>query len=183
MADEALFARDALVTDFVFLDAKQTVTQAHEKLTQAGATYGIVANANGVPVAVTTVGALATISNPNITLQAAPLLPAFVVGAEALLDQTVSFSAQTLVEHPEMAGLVVEDQGKVVGVLTRQTIRKHAQRIKTRGGDITELAGVPQTRVKYFVCPEGDYKKLVVLYDPDDPPVCPVHTLVLVEQN
>ena len=183
MENDTLLVRDALVTSFVLLEATQTVAKARETLTQAGATYCIVTSAAGTPLALAIAGALAAIPDPNTLLQAVSSVPAFIVDAETLLDQAVSFSAQTLVEHPEMAGLVVEGNDKVIGVLPRQAIRQHAQRIKTRGGDITELAGIPLTRAKYFICPEGDYKKLVIRYDPDDPPRCPIHDLALTKQE
>lgn len=182
MADEMPLVRDTIVTEFVPLDAGQTIAEARRKLVQARATYGIVTNTTGVPVALTTAGALAASPDPDAALQAAAMPPTFVVDGEISLDQAVSFSAQTLVEHPEIAGLVVQDHGQVAGVLPRQAIRQRAQHIKTRGGDITELPGVPQTQAKYFVCPKGDYKKLVSQYDPNDPPVCPNDGSILVKE-
>lgn len=174
--------RAEMTADFVLLGAEETIAQAAERLAQAGVSFGIVTNPQGVPICPVSAGELAALPSQEARLQEISRSPTFTVDADARLDQTVSFSAQTLVENPDMAGLVVEDQGVVVGVLPRRTIRKYAQRIKTRGGDITELPGVPQIRAKYFVCPQQDFKKLVVRYDPDDPPTCPIHNVVLVEQ-
>ena len=184
MADEPLFARDVLITDFVVLDAGQTAAHALEALAKAGVKYGIVTNGAGIPLTLTTAGLLAANRDPEIQFESATMMPAFVVDVVVSLDQIVLYSAQSLVECPDMAGLIVENEGKVVGVLPRQTIRHYAQQIKTRGGDITELAGVPQIRAKYFVCPKDKqhYKKLIIRYDPDDPPTCPYHNLVLLEQ-
>lgn len=174
--------RAEMTTGFVLLGAEETIAQAGERLAQAGVSFGIVTNPQGVPICPVSAGELAALPSQEARLQEISKLPTFTVDADARLDQTVSFSAQTLVENPELAGLVVEDQGVVVGVLPRGTIRKYAQRIKTRGGDITELPGVPQIRAKYFVCPQQDFRKLIVRYDPDDPPTCPVHNVALVEQ-
>jgi signal-transduction protein with cAMP-binding, CBS, and nucleotidyltransferase domain len=179
---DAQRVRDTQAADFALLDASMTVNKARKQLAKAGASYGILTDPNGTPVGLVTTGELAAVPIQETTLQEISGSPTFIVDADTLLDQAVSFSAQTLVENSRMAGLVIQDQKKVVGVLTRQTIRKHAERIKTRGGDITELAGVPQIQAKYFVCPKKDYKELVIYYDPDDPPTCPKHNLILVEQ-
>jgi hypothetical protein len=82
-----------------------------------------------------------------------------------------------------MPGLVVEEKGKVIGILTRQIAREYAQQVHTRGGDIAELAGDPQSQAKFFVCPKKDYIKLVIQYDPDNPPTCPKHNLILEKQS
>jgi len=182
MNDDMPLVRDALVKDFVLLNADQTVAQAREALAQTGATYGIVTNAASVPTALTTAGALASIDTPDSLLHEISHVPAFVIDAAILLDEAVSFSAQTLVENPDLVGLIVIDAGERAGVLPRQKLRQHAQRIKTRGGDITQLPGVPHTPARFFVCPEGDYQELVSEYDPNDPPVCPNDGSELIKQ-
>ena len=182
MAEEALFARDALTTEFVLLDARKTVAQGREELARVGAPFGIVTSPEAVPITLIASDALAADQDPDLRIESISKTPAFVVDSETLLEQAVSFAAQTLIENPEMTGLIVEDQGKVIGVLPRKVIRQYAQQIKTRGGDITELAGVPHVPAKYFVCPKQDYRKLIVRYDPDDPPICPNHNLVLNKQ-
>ena len=173
MNDEMPFVSDELVKDFVLLKGDQTVAQAREALAQTGATYGIVTNAAGAPIALTTAGELAVITKVDRSLREVSHSPIFVIDTDVLLDEAVSYSAQSLVENPKMAGLVVEAEEEVVGVLPRQALRKHARRIKTRGGDITQLPGVPHTPARYFVCPQGDYQELVSEYDEDDPPICP----------
>jgi hypothetical protein len=183
MSDNVPYVRDLLDTTFVPLDARGTVVAAKELLEQAGRTYGVVISPDGVPIGLTTVGALSSVPDSRVAVGEFLGLPAFIVDADVLLDQAVSFSAQTFVENPEMSGLVVEENGKVIGILTRQTARKYAQRIRTRGGDITELAGDPQSLAKYFVCPNKDYSKLISQYDPDNPPTCPNDGLVLVKQS
>lgn len=182
MVDNIPHVRDLADAAFVPLEASKTVAQVKDLLSQVGSNYGVIVTPEGLPVGLVTVGELSSASNSGITVGEFVNQPAFVVDADALLDQAVSFSAQTLVENPQMSGLVVEEKGKVIGILTRQTARKYAQRIRTRGGDITELAGDPQSRAKYFVCPKKDYRKLVIQYDPDNPPTCPKHNLVLEKQ-
>lgn len=182
MSENLPSVRDVLDASFFLIDAAKTVAEASEKLSQARETYGVVLSPSRVPLGLVTAEALLSAPDSDLSLGEFLSLPAFIVNASASLDQAVSFSAQSLVENPEMSGLVVEEKGKVIGILTRQTARKHAQRIKTRGGDITELAGDPQSRAKYFVCPKNDFMKLVIQYDPDNPPSCPNHNLVLVKQ-
>lgn len=182
MADNAPYVRDLTDAAFAPLEATATVAQAKELLLQAEKNYGVIVTPNGMPIGLVTIGELSSASNAGIAMGEFLSLPAFVVDADALIDQAVSFSAQTLVENPEMSGLVVEEKGKVIGILTRQTARKYAQRIRTRGGDITELAGDPQSRAKYFVCPKKDFIRLVIQYDPDNPPTCPMHNLLLEKQ-
>lgn len=182
MSNNLPFVRDALDASFVLLEMDKTVAEAKELLAQEGRTYGVVVSPGKAPVGLVTVGALSSVSNSDLTLGEFSSLPTFIVDAGALLDRAVSFSAQSLVENPEMSGLVVEEKGKVIGILTRQTAHKYAQRVRTRGGDITELAGDPQSRAKYFVCPKKDYRMLVIQYDPDNPPICPTHNLILEKQ-
>ena len=182
MAEEALFARDALTTEFVLLDAQKTVAQGREELARAGATFGIVTSSDALPITLIDSGTLPADRDSDLLIESISKTSVFIVDSETLLEQVVSFAAQTLIENPEMTGLIVEDQGKVIGVLPRKVIRQYAQQIKTRGGDITELAGVPHVPAKYFVCPKQDYRKLIVRYDPDDPPTCPNHNLVLRKQ-
>lgn len=182
MNDDMPLVGDELVTDFILLNADQTVAQARETLAQSGAAYGIVTNAADAPVALITAGALAAITKVDGLLHEASHSSIFVIDSDVLLDEAVSYSAQSLVENPEMAGLVVEAEEEVVGVLPRQALRKHAQRIRTRGGDITRLPGAPHSPARYFVCPHGDYRELVSEYDPDDPPTCPYDGSELIKQ-
>lgn len=182
MANNAPYVRELTDTTFTPLEATTTVAQAKALLSQAEENHGVVVTTGGIPIGLVTFGELSSASNTDITVEEFLSLPAFVVDADALLDQAVSFSAQTLVENPEMSGLVVEEKGKVIGILTRQTARKYAQRIRTRGGGIAELAGDPQSRAKYFVCPKKDYRMLIIQYDPDNPPTCPKHNLILEKQ-
>ncbi len=182
MSDKLPYVRDVLDTGFILLDANKSVAEAKELLAQTGSTYGVVVSPGELSIRLITVGSLSSISNSGSVLEEFRSLPTFIVDADILLDQAVSCSAQSLVENPKMSGLVVEEKGKVIGVLTRQTARKHAQYITTRGGDTTELAGNPQSQAKYFVCPNKDYSKLISQYDPDNPPTCPNDNLILVKQ-
>lgn len=44
-----------------------------------------------------------------------------------------------------------------------------------RSKDLSPFEGkISMVPSKYFTCGEHDYKKLVSLYDPDDPPTCPI---------
>ena len=79
-----------------------------------------------------------------------------------------------------MVGLIAEDGTQIVGIIARQTLRQHARQMKSSGErSITQLAGVSLTRASYFVCPKEDYRKLIIRYDPDNPPLCPTHGLFL----
>lgn len=182
MMDQILFARDILEKNFVLISAEQTISQTRGELERSGVGYGVVVNAAGEPVALINAKMLEEAPDPDLPINTFSTTPAFVVSSETLLDETVSYSAQTFVENPGLQGLIVEEGGEISGILSRKTIRFYAQQIAIRGGDITELAGVPQTRAKYFICPQQDYKKLVTRYDPDDPPTCPTHKVALVEQ-
>ncbi len=175
MSDKLLYVRDVLVTDFLLLSSEQSVTDAHDKLVQASATYGVVTNDSDQPIVLTTVNALAN-SKPEATLQTLSTAPLLVTDSQVLLAQAILSSSRMLFRHPEIVGLVVSEKGKVIGVLPVQTLGKHAEEVE-RHRSITELAGVPLTRARYFYCPEGPfhYKELVIRYDPDNPPRCPTH--------
>ncbi len=182
LSDKVLYVRDLLDTGFIFIESNRTVSEAKEQLTREKRTYGVVIKSDGMAIGLVTIGTLSSVSDQTMNARGLLSFPIFIADTEVLLDQAVSFSAQTLVENPEIVGLVVEEKGKVVGVLTRQTARKFAQRIDTPRGEITEIVGNPQNHAKYFVCPKKDYRKLVIQYDQDNPPKCPKHNLILEQQ-
>ena len=66
MADEPLFARDVLITDFVVLDAGQIAAHALEALAKAGVKYGIITNGGRNPLTLTTAGLLVVNRDPEI---------------------------------------------------------------------------------------------------------------------
>lgn len=182
MSDNVSYVRDLLDASFVPIEASRTVAEAKDLLVQAGRTYGVVTSPGGTSIGLITIGALSSAPDFSGTVAEFLRLPAFVVGADVPLDLAISFSAQTFFENAEMSGLMIEEKGKIIGILTRQTARKYARRVRTRGGDIAGLAGDPQSQAKYFVCPKKDFIRLVIQYDPDNPPTCPTHNLLLEKQ-
>ena len=184
MSDNSTYVRDMLDASFVLIESHKTVAEASQKLSQAGRTYAVVISPREVPVGLVTAGALSSAPDASLKLGDFLSLPTIIVDADVLLDQAVSFSAQTLVETPDISGLVIEEKRKVIGILTRQTILKYAERDDNRSlrGAITEMAGDPLSRAKYFVCPKKNFMELVIQYDPDNPPTCPIDNLVLVKQ-
>jgi hypothetical protein len=109
-----------------------------------------------------------------------PVVP--MVSAETNLDEAVRALTPLLLNQQDLPGAVVLRSNEIGGVLSRSLVAHYAQGLlNVRGlGTSIGLAGYPQVPRPVYSCPRGDYEQEVTYYDPDHPPLCPIHREALV---
>jgi len=160
-----------LILPVSILENTMTVTESLKKLEQATATFGIINDAKGQLLGLVTVEQLRT-ANKDTSVQSLVTIGAhpIVLEPSVTIDDAVKLLAKNLVLNPDLVGVIVEDHGKIQGVLSRKTIVEYASRVVTRG-TIDRLEGAPVDTL-FFECPEDHERKLVAYYDPQNPPKC-----------
>ena len=108
-----------------------------------------------------------------------PEAPAVVVDAEVPLVQVLDFLAPTLYNQPELPGIAVREGDAVVGLIPRQQLLSLAADAAVRKS--VEMAGMPLSRARYFVCRQCHYEELIIFYDPTQPPTCDKCKVLLIE--
>lgn len=106
-----------------------------------------------------------------------------VVNGRLTLSQAIEETAETLVEHPEIKGVWLEENRKIVGWLSVEAIEQYADQFEIFRND-PRLYGDNLSDPDRFVCPkEGhNYSEVISSYDFNDPPRCPVHDVKLVRE-
>lgn len=153
------------------LDADLSVAEALRRLEEAGVTFGIVRNEQGQPIGLVTPEDLRQAA-PETRLEAllsAMPQPIFVEPGVSL-DHAVQALAKDLVLTPQLSGAIVQERGRVLGVLSRQELVRRASRLALRNV-VDRMEGAP-VDLLYFVCPQDGERQLVAYYDPRNPPTC-----------
>ena len=183
MADSRL-VKDVMVPA-VQLKASARAGDALLTLDQKGVEYGVTTDESGKPLMIVTKEQLSTAEADDfiqtLTLNVPHPKP---IEPDVRLSSIVQMLAESLTINIDFTGFIVQDQGKVLGVLLRETILEHAWSIlfdksnfaglylndpRSRGNPIR---GVPKRIV--FECPIC-YKRTSVRwedYDPNNPPTC-----------
>lgn len=160
-----------MLSPVMLLDVRATVADALQRLEQANAAFGIVGDEKGQPLGLVTAEQLRA-ADSDACLQSlisdAPG-PIFIE-PHVTIDNAVKMLAKDLVLKPNLAGIIVQEQGQVRGVLPRQVVVEHASQVVTRE-TADRLEGAP-IDVLFFECPEDHERKLVAYYDPQNPPKC-----------
>lgn len=176
-----------MVNNFIILDSLRTISDTYNELANSGATFIVVVDKSNKPLKLITSETLAGYSNQDISLYNVSEIPVIIISAGILLNkETVEYCSKILNENLNIAGIIVEDKGLIIGVLPWQVISKHAERIldeEAHRGDGIELSGIPQIPAAKFECPKKDYHEIVDYYDPMNPPTCPIHKLILVQKE
>lgn len=110
-----------------------------------------------------------------------PDAPVVVVDADVSLGQILDFLAPTLYNQPDLFRIAVRDGDAVVGSIPRQRLLSLAANATVRKS--VEMAGMPISRARYFVCPQCHYEELIIFYDPTQPPTCDKCKVRLIEEG
>ncbi len=119
----------------------------------------------------------------DVIQQEVPEHPYFWVDVQISLNQILENFASELFYHPEVSAVVVKDDEKIIGSISRKILLELADSGTTR--NMIELGGDPQKHALYLVCPQEGclYRELIVFFDPIKPPKCSYHKLVLKREN
>jgi len=160
-----------LALPVLVLEANMTVAEALKKLEHAQATLGVVSDARAQPLGIVTTEQLhAAQKSASVNSLIGTTPRPIMVEPSATIDDVVKMLAKDLVLNPDLAGVIVQEQGEVQGVLPRKTIVEYASRVVTRG-TVDRLEGAPVDTL-FFECSEDHERKLVAYYDPQNPPKC-----------
>ncbi len=160
-----------LILPVAVLEANMTVSEALTKLEQTEAIFGVVSDEKGQALGLVTVEQLhAAQKNASVQSLIVTTPRSITVEPSVTIDDVVKMLAKDLVLNPDLSGVIVQDQGKVQGVLPRKTIVEYASRVVTRG-TVDRLEGAPVDTL-FFECIEDHERKLVAYYDPQHPPRC-----------
>jgi hypothetical protein len=94
-----------------------------------------------------------------------------IIESPETLVEVVHTQAKNLELRPNLPGIVVTEQDKVIGVLLRNIIITEASRVVTRGTGISRMEGPPLGAL-FFKCSQDNERKMVTYYDPSKPPKC-----------
>jgi hypothetical protein len=105
--------------------------------------------------------------------------PRLIADIDVTVEEILDHFARVLFENPDLPGVAIRDRKNFVGIISRKRLLELAGSFQTR--ELVEIAGVPQNRASYFVCPRKKclYRELIIFYDPSQPPRCPDHQTVL----
>lgn len=92
------------------------------------------------------------------------------VSVSTTIEQAVRMTAKDLVLNPKLPGLIVLNQGTVVGVIPREQLAEQVARSVTRSGTGV-LEGSPLGKLVYE-CPIDHQRIEVDYFDPASPPRC-----------
>ncbi len=162
--------RDA-VTPTVILDARATVAEALARLDQAGAAFIVLQDEYGGlqgPFPAETLRQAEGQVRLGDALTGAP--PPIVISSQMDVGQVTRMVAKDLVLNPRLAGVIVREEGRVLGVIPRTLLAQRASRLGTRGA-ADRMEGSPLD-ILYFECPVDGERRLVDYYDPQNPPIC-----------
>ncbi len=164
---------DVMIDTFVQAPVTATAREVLDQMAKRTAEYAVAFASANAPVALLTRMQL-RLYPPGRTLEAAlsesspPILvePGTQLGALGLTLR------QTLALDPAIAGVIVVEQDQVVGVVPRAELTAQAKGT-TRGGESFRLAGDPLTALPVFECPVHKIRKVVIFFNPANPPRCP----------
>jgi CBS domain-containing protein len=182
--EEFILVKQRMTTDFKTVSPNHSVADASKLLARESATFCVIVTQRGEPIRIATDEQLQGLPDPSAALSDVlnALPSAIVIEEEQDMDGVVKHLAPLLLAERDIRGVVVISGGDVSGVLPRKDISEHARlRIRTRGA--AEIYGDPISHAPTYVCPLGDHEENVELYDPNDPPRCPAHGLILVRKN
>ncbi|MFN8490282.1 MAG: hypothetical protein U0350_22030 [Caldilineaceae bacterium] len=166
--------KEYLSQDFTQLDPVLTVAQAIEQLGREQKTYGVVRVAGEELAVLVTAGMLRRAPDLQASVgNFAKTLPSLApVKRNDVIEQVVRRLANALVSDPKLAGLIVQDDQEVIGIVSRPKLVEIAGRVITRGGDASRLEGASSLLGVYYYCPVDGEEKLVSYYNPANPPRC-----------
>jgi CBS domain-containing protein len=182
--EDLILVKQRMTTDFETASPDDSVADARKLLAQESVTFCVIVTKRGEPIRIVTDEQIQGLPDPNAALSDVlnALPSAIVIEEEQDMDGVVKHLAPLLLAERDIRGVVVISGGGVSGVLPRKDISEHARlRIRTRGA--AGIYGDPISRAPTYVCPQGDHEEDVELYDPNDPPRCPVHGLILVRKS
>jgi len=174
-------AQDRMTTEFTRLSAEAALGAALSHLQRAAYPYGVIMDAVGTPQGLVIAEDLeralgrAGEGGADLTLAVARrwLPPLLVVTREARLSALVEAHQMTLLRHGAR-GMVVTEDHRAVGVLTRESIARylageHRPPDKTMG---FTLPGPHETAAGTVICARCNTPNEVEFLDPDNPPWC-----------
>ncbi len=167
---EAKQVEEALSSAFVQVNAGMAIDEALMNLQAAQAQYGVVIGSQDRVLGLVTIERLREGDANAYVETLIDSGPPIFLEPNVTLDTAVRALAKDFVLRPQLAGVVVQAQGKVEGILPRNIIVERAARLGTRGV-ADRLTGSPLD-ILFFECPVDHERRIVVYYDPSNPPKC-----------
>ncbi len=155
---------------FVQVKADATVGEALKALQDAQAQYIVVASTQNNPLSVIGVQQLRAANANEAVGTFVQHMPALVLEPNVPISSAARALAKDLVLKPQLAGVLVQAQGRAEGILPRKTIVDYAARNVTRGTS-DRLEGSPLD-VLIYECPVDHERQIITYYDPAHPPMC-----------
>jgi hypothetical protein len=160
-----------------------TIDEAINQLVQNKAAFGIITSPRNELLGLISVEELSSVENKKmlvktLTPRAAELI---VVESPETLEEVVQNHTKELEVRPNLAWIVIKEQGQIRGILPRHLIITQAKRVVTRGFGIDRLEGSPLDTL-FFKCKIDNERKIVNYYDPTDPPRCSKKHLMIPDE-
>lgn len=138
-------------------------------------TYLVLVNENGDAIGLLSQEAWRNATDRQSLIQQTLTQPLLIVEQQMLLADVIRMAARMLFIHPEVVGVVVEEQGQFIGVLPTRTLEQHAREVETVRR-LRESGMVSHTKRRRFCCETGcGYCKSPKDVDPDNLPHCARH--------
>jgi predicted transcriptional regulator len=167
------------------IEIKETdkIDEAINDLRKVSASFGVVISVRGEKIGLIQADDLAKAEGHKTIKTVVPENQGLsIVESPETLAEVVESKAKYLELRPNLPGIVVTKQDKVIGVLPRNKIITEASRVVTRGAGISRMEGPPLGAL-FFICPQDNERKMVSYYEGKPPKCSQGHVMKLDESD